>query len=98
MNIMHITVTGLEPNTTYYYTVEKNGEQTEVSEYKTQDTDSVKILYVGDPQIGASKGQTQNGAELTNESGAANKAAENDGFSWTVLSILHLSRIRISTL
>ena len=45
-------------------------------------TDSVKILYVGDPQIGASKGQTQNGAELTNESGAANKAAENDGFSW----------------
>ena len=78
----HVTVTGLEPNTTYYYTVEKNGEQTEVSEYKTQDTDSVKILYVGDPQIGASKGQTQNGAELTNESGAANKAAENDGFSW----------------
>ena len=78
----HVTVTGLEPNTTYYYTVEKNGEQTEVSEYKTQSTDSVKILYVGDPQIGASKGQTQNGAELTNESGAANKAAENDGFSW----------------
>lgn len=30
----HVTVTGLEPNTTYYYTVEKNGEQTEVSEYK----------------------------------------------------------------
>ena len=78
----HVTVTGLEPNTTYYYTVEKNGEQTEVCEYKTQGTDSVKILYVGDPQIGASKGQTQNGAELTNESGAANKAAENDGFSW----------------
>ena len=78
----HVTVTGLEPNTTYYYTVEKNGEQTEVSEYKTQSTDSVKILYVGDPQIGASKGQTQNGAELTYESGAANKAAENDGFSW----------------
>ena len=78
----HVTVTGLEPNTTYYYTVEKNGEQTEVSEYKTQGTDSLKILYVGDPQIGASKGQTQNGAELTNESGAANKAAENDGFSW----------------
>ena len=40
------------------------------------------MLYVGDPQIGASKGQTQNGAELTNESGAANTAAENDGFSW----------------
>ena len=51
-------------------------------EYTTQNTDSVKMLYVGDPQIGASKGQTQDGAELTNESGAANTAAENDGFSW----------------
>ena len=78
----HVTVTGLEPNTTYYYTVEKNGQQTDVCEYTTQNTDSVKILYVGDPQIGASKGQTQDGAELTNESGTANTAAENDGFSW----------------
>ncbi len=78
----HVTVTGLEPETTYYYIVEKNGQQTDVCEYKTQKTDTVKMLYVGDPQIGASKGQTQNGAELTNESGAANTAAENDGFSW----------------
>ena len=55
----HVTVTGLEPNTTYYYTVEKNGEQTEVTEYTTKGMDTVKILYVGDPQVGASKGQTQ---------------------------------------
>ena len=68
--------------TTYYYTVEKNGQQTDVCEYKTQKTDTVKMLYVGNPQIGASKGQTQDGAELTNESGAENTAAENDGFSW----------------
>ena len=68
--------------TTYYYTVEKNGQQTDVCEYKTQKTDTVKMLYVGDPQIGASKGQTQDGAELTNEFGAENTAAENDGFSW----------------
>lgn len=78
----HVTVTGLEPETIYYYTVEKNGQQTDVCEYKTQKTDTVKMLYVGDPQIGASKGQTQNGAELTNESGTSNTAAENDGFSW----------------
>ena len=32
----HVTVTGLEPNTTYYYTVEKNGVQTEVETYETQ--------------------------------------------------------------
>ena len=78
----HVTVTGLEPNTTYYYTVEKNGEQTEVCEYTTKDTDTVKILYVGDPQVGASKGQTQDGAELVADDGAANTAAKNDGFSW----------------
>lgn len=51
----HVTVTGLEANTTYYYTVEKNGVQSEVQEYKTGSFDSVKMLYVGDPQIGASK-------------------------------------------
>ena len=78
----HTTVTGLLPNTTYYYTVEKNGEQSEVCEYKTGDLDTVKILYVGDPQIGASKGQTQNGEALTADTGAANTAARNDGFAW----------------
>lgn len=78
----HVTVTGLEPNTTYYYTVEKNGEQSEVYEYTTQSLDTVKILYVGDPQIGASKGQTQNGESLAADDGAANTAARNDGFAW----------------
>ncbi len=57
----HVTVTGLEPETTYYYTVEKKRSADRRVEYKTQKTDSVKILYVGDPQIGASKGQTQDG-------------------------------------
>ena len=42
----HVTVTGLEPNTTYYYTVEKNGEQTEPVEYTTKGTDTVKMIYV----------------------------------------------------
>lgn len=39
----HVTVTGLTPDTTYYYTVEKNGEQTEAVEYKTGSLDTVKI-------------------------------------------------------
>lgn len=78
----HVVVTGLEPNTTYYYTVEKNGVQTEVQEYKTGSFDSVKILYVGDPQIGASKGQTQGSDTLKADSGAANTAARNDAFAW----------------
>ena len=78
----HVTVTGLEPNTTYYYTVEKNGEQTEVETYETQSFDTVKMLYVGDPQIGASKGQPQGSETLAAESGAANTAARNDAFGW----------------
>ena len=78
----HVTVTGLQANTTYYYTVEKSGTETEVQTYTTGDFASAQILYVGDPQIGASKGQPQNGAELVAESGAANTAARNDGFAW----------------
>ena len=78
----HVTVTGLEPNTTYYYTVEKNGVQTEVETYETQSFDTVKMLYVGDPQIGASKGQPQGGETLAAESGVANTAARNDSFGW----------------
>ena len=78
----HVTVTGLEANTTYYYTVEKNGVQSEVQEYKTGSFDSVKMLYVGDPQIGASKGQPQSGEVLAASSGAANTAARNDAFAW----------------
>ena len=78
----HVTVTGLKANTTYYYTVEKNGVQTEAKTYKTGDFESAQILYVGDPQIGASKGQSQNGEALTADSGAANTAARNDSFAW----------------
>ena len=51
----HVTVTGLQPNTTYYYSVEKSGAETEVQTYTTGDFESAQILYVGDPQIGASR-------------------------------------------
>ncbi|MCI1959451.1 MAG: S-layer homology domain-containing protein [Clostridia bacterium] len=78
----YVTVTGLSENTTYYYTVEKGGTQTEIKTYKTGSFENVKILFVGDPQVGASKGQTQNGDSLVNDSGAANTAARNDSFAW----------------
>lgn len=78
----HVTVTGLKANTTYYYTVEKNGVQTAVKTYQTGDFESAQILYVGDPQIGASKGQSQDGEALAADSGAANTAARNDSFAW----------------
>ncbi len=78
----HVTVTGLQANSTYYYTVERNGVQSDVVTYQTHDFSTLKILYVGDPQVGASKGQTQNGEALTADSGAGNLAARNDGFAW----------------
>lgn len=78
----HVTVTGLKANTTYYYTVEKNGVQSDVQTYTTGSFDSVQMLYVGDPQIGASKGQPQGSETLSADSGAANTAARNDGFAW----------------
>lgn len=78
----HVTVTGLAENTTYYYTVEKNGVQSDAAAYKTGSFKNVSILYLGDPQIGASKGQPQGGEKLLADSGAANTAARNDGFAW----------------
>ena len=77
-----VTVTGLQENTTYYYTVEKNGVQTEPVTYKTGSFSNIKMLYVGDPQVGASKGQTQGSDELVAAAGAANTAARNDSFGW----------------
>lgn len=78
----YVTVTGLQENTTYYYTVEKNGVQSEVETYQTHSFSTVKMLYVGDPQIGASKGQPQGSETLSADSGAANTAARNDAFGW----------------
>ncbi len=78
----YVTVTGLAENTTYYYTVEKNGVQTDVETYTTHSFSDVKMLYVGDPQIGASKGQPQGNEELSADAGAANTAARNDSFGW----------------
>lgn len=52
----HVTVTGLTENTTYYYTVEKSGVETEPVEYTTGSFSDLNLLYVGDPQIGASTG------------------------------------------
>ena len=78
----YVTVTDLKENTTYYYSLAKNGEKTPAEVYKTGSFSDVNILYVGDPQVGASKGQPQGGGKLAADSGAANTAARNDGFAW----------------
>ena len=63
-------------NTTYYYAVSKSGVVSPTETYRTGDFDSVNILYVGDPQVGASKGQPQGSETLKEASGAANTAAD----------------------
>lgn len=77
-----VTVTGLKENTTYYYTYQKNGVESSPVKYTTKSFSSYKVLFVGDPQIGASKGQTvSTGDQLENKS-ELNTAARNDALSW----------------
>ena len=52
-----VTADGFKPNSTYYYQVKLNGEWQQAQEYKTGDPDNFSFMFVGDPQIGASKGQ-----------------------------------------
>ncbi|MCH3965077.1 MAG: metallophosphoesterase [Clostridium sp.] len=78
-NYNHATATGLEENTTYYYSYTVNGEWTAPTIYRTKDTESFSFLLVGDPQIGSSSGNT-----ATGESGSQGQdaAVRNDSFNW----------------
>lgn len=74
-----VTITDLKENTTYYYQCLVDGKWTSVKKLKTGDTSNFSFLYVGDPQIGASKGQTPT---ESSEAQSADIAARNDAFSW----------------
>lgn len=78
----HVTVTGIEENTDYVYTVEKNGVETEPVSFSSKSFSEVKMLLVGDPQVGASKGQPQGDSDLVADDGVANTAARNDAYGW----------------
>ena len=69
-----VTVSDLAENTAYKYQYYVNGSWSDTYDYKTQSTDSFSVMYVGDPQIGASTGQ------ITGE----NKEyfAMNDSYNW----------------
>ena len=77
-----VTVTGLEPDTTYYYQYLLNGEWQKRARLDTQDPESFSVLYVGDPQIGASVKQTPKNGD--GEAQSAEIAARNDSFNWNV--------------
>jgi hypothetical protein len=73
-----VTVTQLKENTTYYYTYTDNGQESAPAQYRTHSFSAFKMLYVGDPQIGASSGQVSSeGDKLANLI-----AARNDAYNW----------------
>lgn len=74
-----VTASNLKQNTTYYYQYYLNGEWSEASSFTTGEAGKFSFLYVGDPQIGASKGQVPTESE---SSQSAEIAARNDAFSW----------------
>lgn len=74
-----VTVTGLKEETVYYYQYYLNGAWSKAYKYESQNKDNFSFLYVGDPQIGASVGQTAAGAT---DAQTAEYAARNDTFSW----------------
>lgn len=77
-----VTASALKENTTYFYRYHKNGVPSEAASFKTHGFNSYSMLYVGDPQIGASKGQTTSKGDKLENKSAVNTAARNDAFSW----------------
>lgn len=74
-----VTVSDLKENTTYYYQYLCDGVWSDTYHFTTGSTDNFSILYVGDPQIGASKGQTPSESDTAQ---TASIAARNDAYSW----------------
>ncbi len=76
LNANKVTVTGLQENTSYKYQYSTDGEKwSEVYTYSTESTDKFSVMYVGDPQIGASTNQL--GGETPKE-----YYAMNDAYNW----------------
>lgn len=76
-----VTVTGLKENTSYKYAYLLNGKWSETYDYQTQDSNEFSVLYVGDPQIGASTGQTTADGKSSSENGKEYYAM-NDAYNW----------------
>lgn len=84
-----VIVKNLKADTNYYYQVMQNGKWQDTEVYTTKSFSEFSFLYVGDPQIGASKNQTSTEQEKmvsagneVSSSAADNLAARNDGYNW----------------
>ena len=73
------TITNLDEKTTYYYSYQINEKWSEAVPYTTKSTKAFTVLYVGDPQIGSSSGNTATG---TQKEQGQDSAVKNDSFNW----------------
>ena len=76
-----VTVTGLTEETTYYYSYLVDGVYSDLYEYTTESFDEFSVMYVGDPQIGASTGQTTADGTSSSDNGKEYYAM-NDAYNW----------------
>jgi 3',5'-cyclic AMP phosphodiesterase CpdA len=74
-----VTAEGFQPEKTYWYQVKVDGVWQEAQSYRTGNPHEYSFMYVGDPQIGASIGQTP--AEGTGKMDGE-LAARNDAYNW----------------
>lgn len=72
------TANGLKAGT-YYYSYTVNGKWQSPVQFHVRNTDTFSFLYVGDPQIGSSSGNTATGEA---DSQGQDKAVRNDSFNW----------------
>jgi len=69
----------LERNSIYYYQRNLNGKWEDPIEFKTHDPDNFRFVFLGDPQIGASRNLISGKKSLTDDEGL-----RNDAFNWNM--------------
>lgn len=79
-----VTVKGIKPNTTYYYSYTKDGQWYEPVEYTSAaSTSDFSFVFFGDPQIGSSaENVAENGASGDLSELGQDRAVRNDSFNW----------------
>ena len=77
-----VTLTNLEPDTTYYYRVDDK----ETEEFTTRDSSSFSFIFVGDPQIGSSnpeKAKKPEDIAKDTFKQAQYDSVQSDSFNWS---------------
>jgi len=80
-----VTITGLKRNSVYYYQRKYNDDWESAVEFKTYKSDNFSFIFLGDPQIGGSKGRYN--PLLTERGVSAEEGIRNDAFNWNVTII-----------